>query len=234
MRAKLECRRCGQKNEINRVFCSKCGTKLDMSQLISGKPRRSPFQVVMAGIRFLVLVAIVGAVSLMLWPVAPSSPRGTAAEAALVEQRIEAMARSVEFGRFVVEVFSDGEVNAYLADVLKKDAKAGKSDGYRVGIEDIRLSFSSTDFVVLVLAKWGPVALSYEITGLPELGEQGFSVQVKKARLGHLPMPGPAGDWMLSRVAGIFQRMDRERTILNHSSRLDLIEGRMRVATRGS
>ena len=209
MKPKVQCRKCGHKNEINRVFCSKCGTKLDLSQLVAGQPRRSLGQVIVAGIRLLVLVAIVGAVSLMLWPVAPSTRCGTAAEAALVGQRIDAMARSVEFGRFVVEVFSDAEVNAYLADVLKKDAAAGKSDGYRVGIEDIRISFSSTDFVVLVLAKWGPVALSYEITGVPELGGQGFTVQLKQARLGHLPMPGPAGDWMLGRVAGIFQRMDR-------------------------
>lgn len=234
MKPQVECRRCGQKNEINRVFCSKCGTKLDLSHLVAGKPRRSFGQMLVAGIRLLVLVAVVGAVSLMLWPVVPTSPCGTAADAALVEQRITAMARSVEFGRFVVEVFSDAEVNAFLAETLKKDASAGTSAGYRLGIEDIRLTFTSADFVVLVLAKWGPVALSYEITGVPELGGNGFSVRVRNARLGHLPMPGPAGDWMLDRVAGIFQRMDRERAILNNASRLDLIEGRIWVATRGS
>ena len=234
MKPKVACRKCGSSNEINRVFCKKCGTKLDLSNLVMAGPRRSPGQVVLGFIRFVVLVVVVGGVSLMLWPVAPTAPRGTAADASLVEQRLQAMARSVEFGRFVVEVFSDAEVNAYLADVLKQDASAQVSDGYRVGVDDIRITFTSTDLVVLVLAKWGPVALSYEFTGVPELGRDGFGVRLIKARLGHLPLGGPAADWMLGRVAGIFQRMDRERTILDNASRLDLIEGRVRVATRGS
>ena len=58
MKPKVACRKCGSSNEINRVFCKKCGTKLDLSNLVMAGPRRSPGQVVLGFIRFVVLVVV--------------------------------------------------------------------------------------------------------------------------------------------------------------------------------
>ena len=40
MSIKVKCARCGMANELNRVFCLKCGDKLDLAKAITGEQAR--------------------------------------------------------------------------------------------------------------------------------------------------------------------------------------------------
>jgi hypothetical protein len=133
----------------------------------------------------------------------------------------------------VDRVVTEAEVNGYLGEVLRQNRQALRSEGFRLGINEINVAFSREDFIVLVLANWGPISLSYEITAVPSVKNRRFEVVVKAARWGHLPLPEPAATWMSGRVAGMFLRMEKELAILNSLGRCDLGNGRAYLATRG-
>ena len=123
-------------------------------------------------------------------------------------------------------VITEAEVNGYLAEVLKQNRDALRSKGFRLGIREINVAFTRENFIVLVLANWGPVSLSYEIKAVPSVKSGRFEAIIKEARWGHLPLPGPAAGWMSRRVAGMFLRMEKELAILNSLGRFDLGNGR--------
>ena len=232
MSMQVRCGRCGAGNDLNRVFCVSCGGKLDLTKVSTVMSSRTPSFA--AGLfRLALTLAIVVAGGLMLWPVQSAGALGSTADARAMTQTLQYLQQAIETKSVVDRVVTEAEVNGYLAEVLRRNRQALRSEGFRLGINVINVSFSREDFVVLVLANWGPVSLSYEITAVPSLESGRFDVIVKAARWGHLPLPEPAATWMSSRVAGMFLRMEKEIAILNSLGRCDLGNGRAYLATRG-
>ena len=131
-----------------------------------------------------------------------------------------------------LERITEGEINAYLMDLLKKSA--GGSGDESVTLARINIALK-TDVVVVVLeAKLGPVPLTYEISGVPERSDGQFTFAVSKVRLGHLPMPGPAGGWLAARAKVVFSKMDEEKRLLGQVSQLKVGRGEVAVATAGT
>jgi hypothetical protein len=142
--------------------------------------------------------------------------------------------QAVQNQEMVEGVITEAEVNGYLAGVLKQNRDALRSKGFRLGIREINVAFTPENFIVLVLANWGPVSLSYEIKAVPSVKSGRFEAIIKEARWGHLPLPGPAVGWLSRRVARMFLRMETELAILNSLGRFDLENGRAFIATRGA
>ncbi|HOW97203.1 MAG TPA: zinc ribbon domain-containing protein [Kiritimatiellia bacterium] len=224
---KIACSRCGKENEPTRLFCSNCGAKLNLD----GKAWREP---VRWG-RFLtriVQVLILAGVGLLLWPVKPQGAVGGRAEAVAYYGKLRLLSEAVERRVMVVQTFSEAEVNAYLAEVLKEHPELSSSEGLsKLGIGEINLRFRPEGVTVTVVALWGPLRMSYEIAGLPRAGGGPFAFDVRGARWGHLPLPGVAAHWMVRRVELMFSGMERERTVLDGLQRVDVGGGLVRVAT---
>ena len=232
MSLKVKCDRCGAANELNRVFCFKCGSKLDLTRTIAEAGHRGAHRFASGLFRMALSLLVLSAVGLMLWPVEPSGAPGTAAAARRMTETFQVFQQAVRSRTVVDRVVTESEVNGYLAEVLKQNDDALHSEGFRLGLQGINVAFTRQAFVVLVLANWGPLSLSYEITAVPSVKSGRFEVVVTKARWGHLPLPGPAADWMSRRVAGMFLRMEKELAVLNSLGRFDLGDGRAYVVTR--
>jgi hypothetical protein len=232
MSTQVKCVRCGAGNELNRMFCSKCGARLDLSRVLaddrSGSGRFS-----FGFIRTAATLLLLAAVGLMFWPLQPAGAPGSAADARAMTQALQFFQEAIQSRVVVDRVVTEAEVNGYLAEVLRQNSEALRSEGFRLGIREINVAFTREAFVVLVLANWGPVYLSYEIKAVPSVKSGRFEMVVQGARWGHLPLPGPAADWVSARVAGMFLRMEKELAVLNSLGRCDLGNGRAYVATRG-
>lgn len=233
MSIKVKCVRCGAANELNRVFCSKCGGKLDLSNVSTGERSRSA-RLVSGLVRLVVSFLILAIAGLMLWPVEPSGALGSAADVRAMTGTLQFFQQAIQNRAVVDRVITEAQVNGYLDEVLRQNREALRSEGFRLGIREINVSFTREDFIVLVLANWGPISLSYEIKAVPLVKSGRFEVVVKRARWGHLPLPEPAAAWISKRVAGMFLRMEKELAILNSLGRCDLGNGRVYVATRGT
>jgi hypothetical protein len=235
MTTRVPCVKCGHENDVNRVFCTECGAKLDFSQVrITVKKRTEGPSPALRGLRSLVSLAVLAVAGIALWPARPAGARGTSADAAGFKSKLAELSLAVSAGQGAVQVVSEAEVNAYLAEGLRVPEKPGSVGGARrMRLSDVNLSFQPAQVVVLVLAKWGPLPLSYEVSGAPAAGAGPFRFDVRRARLGHLPMPGGGARWMAGRVATVFSRMAREKDVLDRLVRLDLGQGRVRVVTQG-
>ena len=231
MSMQVKCARCGTLNALNRVFCSKCGGKMDLSRITGGQGSDAPL--IPRFLRLLVSVLILAIAGLMFWPVQPGGAPGSAADARAMTGTFLVFQQAIQNRTVVDQVVTEAQVNGYLAEILKQNSDAVNSEGFRLGIREINVAFTREDFVVLVLANWGPVSLSYEIKAVPSVKSGRFEVSVTGARWGHLPLPGPAADWISARVAGMFLRMEKELSVLNSLGRFDLGNGRVYMATRG-
>lgn len=233
MSPRVKCAVCGHENELKRLFCSKCGYRLNLSHITAGREGGGGVLRFLARlVRLVFLLAVVGGLGLLLWPVSPLGARGSEAYARQMKAKMQTLSMAVDAGQFIVEIVTEEEANGYLAALLQRDRNATRSQGFRLALGEINLAFKPADFVVVILANWGPLRLSYEITGAPSVGDQGFGVRVLGARWGHLPLPGPAAEWMTGRLAGVFARMELERKVLDRLGRVELGQGRMLVATR--
>lgn len=232
MSTRVKCVRCGAVNDLNRLFCSKCGGKLDLSRVVTGE--RSGPSFVSGFLRMVVTLLVLVIAGLMLWPVEPRGTLGSAADAQAMTSALQYFQQAIRNRAVVDRVVTEEQVNGYLAEVLRQNRAALRSEGFRLGIREINVVFTREDFIVVVLANWGPVSLSYEIEAVPSVKSGRFEVVVKKARWGHLPLPEPAAGWMSARVGGMFLRMEKELAILNSLGRCDLGNGRAYLATRGT
>jgi len=221
------CSRCGMKNEPSRLFCAACGVKLDLE---SGRWRSSASRG--RWLLRIVQVLLLAAMALLLWPVRPQGAAGGEAEALEFNGKIKILSAALERGILIVQPISEAEVNGYLAEILKRNPDLSRSERLgRLGIGELNLQFQPDGITVTVIALWGPVRLSYEVTGQPRWQNGRFGLNVRRARWGHLPLAGYASHWMIRRIEVMFSGMERERNVLNRLSRLDLGQGQIRAAT---
>ena len=233
MSIKVKCGRCETLNELNRMFCVKCSGKLDLTKIVQNE-RSAAARFFSGFVRFLLAFLVLSTAGLMLWPVEPSGATGSAADARAMTETLQFFQQAIQSRSVVDRVVTEAQVNGYLAEVLRQNRKAIRSEGFRLGVREINVVFTRDDFAALVLANWGPISLSYEIKGVPSVKGGRFEVVVQAARWGHLPLPKPAATWMSTRVAGMFLRMEKELSILNSLGRCDLGNGRVYMATRGT
>jgi len=235
-KAGVKCRRCGHVNAFGKVFCGKCGRRLDLSQVNTralAKSTQTTSDSTWRLVRFLIFLVLLAMVTLTLWPVIPQGRMGTAKDAKQLEQKLRGLARAEKSGLHVFEIVSEEEINAYLSAVLEQNEEAAQARGMRMGINEINVQLLPTEFTVVMLANWGPLRLSYEVTGVPDIAGLRFGVDVRSIRWGHLPLFGPPADWMENRLASVFLQMKQERKVLDRLGRCDLGQGRARVVTTG-
>lgn len=233
---KVECVHCGHENEMSRLFCAKCGARIELSKATVRSSRgdvprgESCLKVVL---QLVVYFALASAIAVLLWPVRPLGERGSAQDARRLAETIALLSRSIDAGQATMQVVSEQEVNAYLARVLADTGGAAKPGRWRLGVSEINVSIERSGVTVVVLANWWVVGLSYEIVGMPRVEEGRFHFRVARARWGHLPLPGAAAGWMGRRIGGLFARMGREQSVLDQLSRIDLGDRRARLVTAG-
>lgn len=235
-RGGIKCPRCGNINTFGRVFCSKCGVRLDLSRVnnrVLAKSIERPHSSALRLFRFLLFVALLAVVALLLWPSGLVGAPGALRDARSMERKIAAVVRAQQAGLYVFEIISEREANAYLAEILKRNEGISRSEGMKLGIEAITMGFQPDGLTVVILAAWGPLRISYEVTGMPVIDEEGFKLDVISARWGHLPLPGPSGQWVSERVARVFSQMQRERRMLDDLQRCDVGKGKVRLVTKG-
>lgn len=227
MTTQIQCSRCGKANEPSRLFCATCGSKMNLDGQVFRPPVRWG-----RGLWRLVELLLLAAMGMLLWPVQPRGAGGTEAEARQFIGKTRALAAAQERRIMIVQTVSEKEVNAYLADVLKRAPAPADSGGLvRLETRELNLCFQPESITLVVAAQWGPLKLTYELTGRPRAGGGRFEFEVRQARWGHLPLPGALSNWMVRRIQLILSGMKDDQRVLNGLDRMDMDRGFVRVAT---
>ena len=86
----VKCARCGYLNDLQRLFCSRCGVKLDMSAVarrLEIARRPSVASGLASLLRFVVVLLLLVGIGFLLWPVTPTGEKGSAADAQQVSEK---------------------------------------------------------------------------------------------------------------------------------------------------
>ncbi|MBU0677889.1 MAG: hypothetical protein KJ626_07200 [Verrucomicrobia bacterium] len=225
------CKICGQKNDLARIFCTKCGAKLDLSHVEpagagSGSGRR-----LFRFVRLLVFLGLIAMLGLLLWPVEPAGRLGTREDARALYEKLRYVASEIKSGRAVTETASEVEINSYLAEIITRidERPAGQqAPALSLDLQEINIQIKPEAVVVLVSAKRKMVTLSYEISGIPVGGVGSFAIDAVGVRMGHLPLPAFLRGRIIARIATIFRARDEvEKPVLDAADRFELNDGRI-------
>ncbi|MBN1269911.1 MAG: zinc ribbon domain-containing protein [Kiritimatiellae bacterium] len=225
MTTQIDCPACGGRNEIGRMFCRHCGARLNLTAIRPPGPARRRRHALRRFLRVLFLLALIAVAGLVLWPVEPTGREGTEQDAQTLRRSFLGMELAMKRGRSAAERVSEEQLNAYLDGVVRHTAEEGETAPMVLEVRRINVAFTPERIVVLMAAGWGPVTLTYEILGVPAVGEGGFRLEIAEARLGHLPLPGPLKVQVGKRAARAFAGLRRERAVLDAVTAVSLDRG---------
>lgn len=218
MSSVIECPQCRQGNELGRIFCTRCGTKLDMTRLTHGHMggRFDLPGFLLGAVRVGIFLAMLVVLGLLLWPTPLAGQRGPEAEVtALLGQR-QALVRAVEARQEVKLEASELALNAYLDATLKAGQRQEAVVGaWMMRLDAVNVAVQPGVVIVTTLAHWGPLAITWEVSGVPQVAERHFALVVKSGRIGHLGLPQVGADWMASRMAVLMNRWGADRELLD-------------------
>lgn len=231
MSVDLVCPACGHANKTVGVFCSKCGGRMTQPGLQPAQGGPSPWRALGLVARLVAGLAVLLVAVLMLWP-APAQAPGGPDEAAWAEaagEGLRALERAARSGRPLAHVFSEEEINAYLAERVRAAAGSGAGGGIALRPSVARVTLTDGRFRFLAVVRYGPVPVAYTVAGRFEEGPEGRRPAVDSAAAGRLVFPGGTGGWIAGKLRSLLSGLDVERNVLRNASRVDLAAGRARV-----
>jgi hypothetical protein len=235
MGVEVTCTQCGHKNPLGRVFCMKCGAKLNLDSLSPKSMRdsvRGQGGALARLFRWVVTLALLFAIIQILRPVAPSGHNGSAQDALRLRQKLGLLKGAALDGRAASQRISEVEVNSYLAELVQSAMGGSSSDLYR--LRTVNVAMENGKITVVLVSSAGPASLSYEMVGTPaRTSDRHFLYDVETVRLGHLPMPGPLGQWVAGQAHNVFSKMRDERELLDRMARVQVGQREIEVATPG-
>lgn len=224
MAIKVECSKCGYQNELGRVFCAHCGTKMDLRAMSAGelKDRR---EVDVAGMvrRILtpvVVILLLLVVALALWPDRGPDVRFDKAGAIQVPMKAKAVRAAISYNQSAKLDLSEGELNGFLEE-----------RGRTRKLDRLVIDLKPGVFNLYAVQSWGP---STNVTWLAGI-RMPFSMTVRGsfrsgimtlegARVGHLPLPGFARGAIVRFFADIFSDITREQRLVSSLKKVAIEE----------
>ena len=228
----IACVRCGHQNVLGRIFCTNCGQKLDFRAL-DRTPRGRPGagSPVARFVRIAVVLAIVGAIVMVLKPASPLGASGGLQEAQRLNQKIRVVRAALLDGKTATQEISEPELNGYLAEVIKRtNENLPKDKKQPVLLKAINVHFTPDHVVIVMLAQAGPLTLSYSIAGKPAKQDRKFVLTTEGSRFGLMPVPKAANGWVSGRISYVLGRLGNERALLDQVSKMELREGSVVLA----
>jgi hypothetical protein len=229
----VTCGACGFRNPLGRLHCVKCGERLVVSEK-TVRPELGGLQRFGQSLgrlfRLALSLGLLFGLIQVLRPVQPMGQSGTAQHANEMDQKLDLLQYATLERQAMRQSLSEPEVNGYLAQILADTPDRTASGLMKFELQMINLRFREGEIVTVMLSAWQSLNLTYEIRTKVVPREQGVGLEVTGLRLGHLPMPRPAAEWAAGRLANVFGRMEREKSLLDQLSALEVQDG-VAVAT---
>lgn len=230
----IKCPQCGFENQLGRIFCHHCGSKLEFSEgsFKEGTPVVSKGQLAGRLIRLAITLGLVAILVLMLMPANPAGQTGSRQDSVLLDQKIRVLRRAALDGRSLRQEVREEELNAYIEEFRAHNGQPLMSvSRFKMDLSKINFTLLDNRVDLLIEGRAGPVALTLEVGGQPTRDQGHFNFVAKHGRIGHLPLPGPAAGWLAGRMSVVFSKMDREKQLLDDVKQIDVQSGTAVIQT---
>lgn len=243
----LQCPKCNHDNELGRIFCIKCGEKLDISKVAppsgvvrrakSGKKQISTSKVVetafLKSIKVALLALVMAFLTAGLLP--PDIQRRSCSPQnyeAYHTKRTELDEGTLNESGVSV-VFDEGDFNATLTQLVKKQQETGASK-LPVKLESIYISLQDGSVLITSQNKWKYFSLYAQIEVKPVPKNDNISFRLVGAHIGRLRIP-PEATPLMNRIQQTFQMFfsgcEAERMILEKVNSVVIKPGQVIVST---
>jgi len=230
---------CGYPNDLGRLFCVRCGVKLDLTRVREEIGLDQQVESTKNGLYAVALAMVLvaaGLVALLLWPAKPFT--GSDAEKGkrdLVDaslNRLQAMAVSGS-EPYTHPAMKEQDINAWISSLPA-----------RSGFRSMTVKLSPKRCTLRIVGTRGPYsfllfqkrvnvrAISYSRDVSCGMVSNRFAVT--GAKIGHLPMVGPLVQKVADNTLGIFDDMPREKAIVSKITDAKIEDGLITVTVSGA
>lgn len=186
----IRCQKCGTENQLGRVFCMRCGSKLELttftSEVVKEKLKVSFWEKHKNKILMAILFILIILISLVLWPKTEVvGEKGVPLSRQRVEEVLKSLAQTPA-GQSSMATFSEKDLNTYFELALAPKAKLESlcisvKDGFFF-IRMVKPIFS----ISFLKIKIAPL-LSFEMYCVPIKDNQ---LAIRRAMIGHFTLAG--------------------------------------------
>ena len=226
----IQCSQCGEVNRLPVIHCKKCGAKLDFD----AAERRMQSSVVRTwreqlgtGVRLAVAFLLLLALALLIWPGKLGRVTGEEMDARRGRMKKELLLDALNRGVPASQELEEGEVNAFLADLLRR--QPAPEGSWSPVIKDVAVNFRAGRAVLFIAVRRGPFTFTGHFFARPEGGQ----LKVVGARAGHLPLPGVLGQGYALISSGVFRQMKDESRIMRNLDGVQVNAGSLSVLVAG-
>ena len=223
----IPCTQCGHENELGRIFCGRCGERIDTSQLspesIARRQRPAQIKAFIKTLAGLIFLAVLGAAAIVFWPVSVGAPEGKKRPGKHEQTKLEGLHASLQSGTPQIRKYTEKQINHYLAFVNEEEpgrtlvdlTEEGFAFQVRRGIGVIKIGDFSTP----------NLQYSYTLMGTIEDGRISFG----KVLLGHLPFPGPLKRIFVSKARNRVLKDLEHEAVFDNIANISLDDERLEV-----
>lgn len=201
----IKCQRCGTSNPVNRVFCLKCGTKLDLQASVEMLEEAPTLGEVLTGVLkslvgLVLVLSMMTAIALPLWPVLPRGQGGGVAEFRALMLKAAAADNNL--------AVTEAELNALFLRAVATTSLTVSAGACEV--KEINALLQPDRFVLDVVLRWKVLTLSLTLTGRGDPAAKEFHPQITAAHFGHFPLPAAVAARLSDPVARAWQNVVQE------------------------
>ena len=99
-------------------------------------------------------------------------------------------------------------------------------------LTDVNLAFRPKKVIVNTRLSLWKINLSYEIELEPSLNASGLDRKITAVRIGHVPMPEFAFDFLAERALHVFSELQSENETLAKMKQLEVTQGQVRISNQ--
>lgn len=190
----IKCSECGNDNELGAIFCRECGAKLDVESIqpdmIDKKASKNVGGIIRNLISAALLIGLIVVLGMMFFPEKVTSFELNPAQQSAAKDKLNNMLAKIDGGYGEDKyTFTPDEVTfLYNNELTKKDSAGDSSAGFV--IDNMLFEVDDDGFVSISIKGklFGKVPTTFSIKGI--VNSDPLSMEVKKAKMGHLPVPG--------------------------------------------
>ncbi|MBI4026832.1 MAG: zinc ribbon domain-containing protein [Verrucomicrobia bacterium] len=241
----IECPKCQHDNDLGRIFCSKCGEKLDISKVsapsgvkrVAKKGKKTVPAAKMAsfiaGQAFkVVLLASVSAFLTLVWLPPKLDRKGfSGANLDALQTKRAQVEEAISGTKEVKVVFEESDLNAHIAQVVQNTIKAaGETKGPRLESMYVQLGDGVARITVQLKWKWFRLAPQMEARADNSDGRWRFAPTA--AWIGRLRIPPQATPKVAERFGTFLKDLETERQLFEQLASAEIKPGQLIVTTQ--
>jgi ribosomal protein L40E len=217
----VQCAQCGAENPADRIFCRACGGRLTLEEnrIQSSERKAGARKSARRGVALLVLLALLAASGMTIWPMDPAGRPGMPSDAAECVEAMKRLEWAEEAGRGHAECFTEPMLNGYL-EAMRRDSESRAAGEGPYPVRDLRVSIEEERIRLSIQVQRGPILQSVSAVVTPRIGGDGLFFVVDHMALGHLPLPSFFQEWMLRPIESLFESRARERALFASMDRV--------------